>query len=521
LHPERLAAARILKNIGDEGLDLPALLGLLQDSVAEIRKTAVTLLAAHAEHAGAVSALLRARNDSAAPVSYLAHQQLALMAPKLRKKLLADLLKDPSAEVREWAVTSATRKEPAQRDIADVLAAALHDAVPSIRSMVLRWLVKQAYDSNQARETLIDTIRYHGIVEVRREALRSLADADLVHKKVVDAAHSIAADPQNEVRDTARDVLPQLEAARERTIAAERAAAAHRHAEAKPAAAPAGYRCCRCGKSGDPLQVSAKKKVVLTNSLALSLMIAECKRCARRFCGTCVQRHFQEHSPLDAEVDSPLSDTGSAFVLLCPDCGGPLGSVQGVPPGQATRLRSDESMTAADTVATCSLCRRPLIESEVKIFPWLDMQSLGSCFPKLVPAPRGSLAEGCWTFCAACDEKVRQLHHRLRDGLLHPLEAETALDRMADVSTRCTLCARLLAENQVEQVSYHDIRDLEDGIVYAGPPAPYGKRDLKKLFPEFSWSRAGDYLSNWPVCAACHKKVRQILGGSEFEPRHY
>lgn len=89
---------------------------------------------------------------------------------------------------------------------------------------------------------------------------------------------------------------------------------------------------------------------------------------------------------------------------------------------------------------------------------------------------------------------------------------------------RCALCGCPLREHEAERVSYHDLRDLVDGIVYSGPPAPYGKRDLKKHFPGFSppgSSQFPDYLSFWQVCGACHRKLRGVLGGSEYPPRHY
>jgi hypothetical protein len=89
----------------------------------------------------------------------------------------------------------------------------------------------------------------------------------------------------------------------------------------------------------------------------------------------------------------------------------------------------------------------------------------------------------------------------------------------------CELCGKAIPENQSESISYPDMQDLEAGIVYSGPAAPYGRRNLHSIFPHFHdriWTRGGiSNLDNWCACAACHKKYRGIMGDSEFAPRHY
>jgi hypothetical protein len=84
----------------------------------------------------------------------------------------------------------------------------------------------------------------------------------------------------------------------------------------------------------------------------------------------------------------------------------------------------------------------------------------------------------------------------------------------------CELCRRPISEDEVELVSYYDLTEIGTvkGFGYSAPLDVI----LKGVFPKFIHKSFVSNLSNWEVCATCHKQVRHILGDrNEFRPRHY
>ncbi len=83
----------------------------------------------------------------------------------------------------------------------------------------------------------------------------------------------------------------------------------------------------------------------------------------------------------------------------------------------------------------------------------------------------------------------------------------------------CDICGVGITPEEHELISYYDMVSLEDGV-----DSEAGKVDLSEAFPKFGNIRDQmgiSNLTNWKACGVCHRKVRSLLGRSEFPPKHY